>query len=137
VYSVTHSLTSPLDGGQLPAPADLPPGKERRYPLNRILVGHSFGVDNLEKTLLPLVGFERQIAQPVRQSLHRLHYPSSPSALIKSEDKESKKKTPANLFYDPPSIFLANYRSKNRFTTYVMQEPTHLFSLSNYSRDVR
>jgi hypothetical protein len=77
-------------GDQLPAPAALSPGKERRYAPNRILVGPSFGMNNLEKSLLPLLGFERKIAQPVRQSLHRLHYPSSPSILIKCEDKESK-----------------------------------------------
>jgi len=39
-YSYTHSLTSELNGGeQLHAPAALPPGKERWYPLDRRLGG--------------------------------------------------------------------------------------------------
>ena len=66
---IAQTVRQSLDGGQLPDPAVLPPGEECRYPLNRIMGGPSIGVDNLEKNLLSLLGFERQIAQPIRQSL--------------------------------------------------------------------
>jgi hypothetical protein len=134
---IVQPVRQSLDWGQLPAPAVLPPGEECWYPLNRIMCGPSIGVDNLEENLLLLLGFKRQIVQPVRQSLHRLHYPSSPNVLIKCEDGKSKNIYRVNLLYGPTSTFVANYRSNKRFTIYVLQDATHLFSLSNYPHDVR
>jgi hypothetical protein len=82
---IAQPVRQSLDGGQSPAPAALPPGEECRYPLNRIMGGPSIGVDNLEKNLLSLLGFERQIAHPVRESLDG-GQPPAPAVLPPGEE---------------------------------------------------
>jgi hypothetical protein len=61
-------LTSALAGGQLHAPAALPPGKSPRYPLDRRLGGPHIGLDDVEKRkFFTLRGLEhRPFGRPVR-----------------------------------------------------------------------
>ena len=66
MYSCTLSLTSTLDGvgGDLHAPATLPPGKETRYPLYRRLGGPQ-GRSGRVRKISPLPGFDPRTVQPV------------------------------------------------------------------------
>ena len=66
MYSSTLSLTLALDGvgGQLHAPAALPPGKETRYPLYRSLGGPQGPSERLRK-ISPPPGFDPRAVQPV------------------------------------------------------------------------
>jgi hypothetical protein len=52
-YSSTLSLNSLLDGGVCLTPADLPPGKHKRYPFYMTLIGPQCPVWTVAEKLLP------------------------------------------------------------------------------------